>query len=253
MPTLLVGDKEIDCELLIFDKDGTIVDQKPVLLYLAKARFSSLARIIDAQVAEKWAEAVGVNLQIGEIDSEGPLAMAPTREEVLVAALIIYQCRRTGWDVAKELAEKAYEEADKAMTPPYGAVLLPGAFENLRALKAQSFKTALATTDSHKRAQESLNKLKIGRYFDVVLGADDVARGKPAPDMILKACKLTKCSPRDAVMVGDSRSDMLMGKNAGVKACIGVLSGQTSREKLEKAADVVVPSIASLQYKCLFR
>jgi len=253
MPTLLVGDKEIDCELLIFDKDGTIVDQKPVLLYLAKARFSSLARTIDAQVAEKWAEAVGVNLQNGKIDSEGPLALAPTHEEVLVAALIIYRCRQVGWDAAKQLAEKAYEEADKAMTPPYGAVLLRGAFETLRALKAQSFKTALATTDSHKRAQESLNTLKIGTCFDVVLGADDVARGKPAPDMILKACKLTKCSPRDAVMVGDSRSDMLMGKNAEVKACIGVLSGPTSREKIEKVADVVVPSIASLQYKCLFR
>jgi len=247
MPNLLVGDRQVNCKLLIFDKDGTIVDQKPVLLYLAKARFSSLTRLLDEHVAEKWAEAVGVNLQAEEIDSEGPLAVAPTREEVLVAALTIYQCRRVGWDAAKQLAEKAYEEADKAMTPPYGAVLLLGTLETLQALKAQGFKTALATTDSHRRAQESLNKLKINAYFDVVLGAEDVERGKPAPDMILKAFKLTRCSPRDAVMVGDSCTDMLMGKNAGVKVCIGVLSGPTSREKLERVADIVVPSVASLR------
>jgi len=247
MPNLLAGDREINCRLLIFDKDGTIVRQKPVLLYLAKARFSSLSRLISAQVAEKWAEAVGVNLRNGEIDSEGPLAMAPTREEVLVAALMIYQCRHAGWDAAKQLAEKAYEDADRAMTPPYGAVLLPGTLKNLQALKAQGFKTALATTDSHKRAQESLNELKIGAYFDVVLGADDVERGKPAPDMIWKACELTRCSPEDAAMVGDSPIDMLMGKNARVKVCIGVLSGPTSREKLEKIADIVVPSVASLR------
>jgi len=249
MPNLLVGDREINCKLLVFDKDGTIVEQKPVLLYLAKARFSSLTRLIGADVAEKWAEAVGVNLQTEEIDAEGPLAVAPTREEVLVAALVVYQCKRAGWDDAKQLAEKAYEEAEKTMTPPYGAVLLPSVLETLKALKARGFKTALATNDSHKRTQESLNELKINAYFDVVLGADDVERDKPAPDMILKACNLTKCSPRDAVMVGDSRSDMLMGKNAKVKSCIGVLSGPTSREKLERVADMVVPSVASLQYK----
>lgn len=246
MPNLLVGNREVNCKLLIFDKDGTIVEQKPVLLYLAKARFSSLTRLLGARVAEKWAEAVGVNLQTEEIDSEGPLAVAPTREEVLVAALIIYQCKRAGWDDAKQLAEKAYEEAEKAMTPPYGAVLLPGVLATLEALKARGFKTALATNDSHRRAQESLNELKIGAYFDVVLGADDVERNKPAPDIVLKACKLAKCLPRDAVMIGDSRSDMLMGKNAKVKACIGVLSGPTSREKLERVTDIVVPSVASL-------
>jgi len=247
MPILFVGNRKVDCKLLIFDKDGTIVEQKPVLLYLAKARFSSLTRLIDENVAEKWVKAVGVNLHTEKIDSEGPLAVAPTREEVLVAALIIYQYRHLGWDAAKQLAEKAYEEADKAMTPPYGAVLLPGVLEILQALKAQGFKTALATTDSHRRAQESLDKLNIGEYFDVVLGADDVEKGKPASDMIWKACELTRCSPEDAVMVGDSPADMLMGKNARVKVCIGVLSGPTSREKLARVADIIVPSVMSLR------
>jgi len=247
VPNLFIGSRQINCGLVIFDKDGTIVEQKPVLLYLAKARFSSLNRLLGVELAEKWAEAVGVNLRTGQIDNEGPLAVAPTREEVLVAAVVIYRCRYAGWDEAKKLAEKAYEEADRAMTPPYGAVLIPSTLEILQALKAQGFKTALATTDSHKRSQESLNKLKINVYFDVVLGADDVERGKPAPDMILKACELTRCSPKDAVLVGDSYTDMLMGKNAKVKACIGVLSGPTSREKLEKLADIVVPSVASLR------
>jgi len=246
MPDLLAADIEVDCELLIFDKDGTIVEQKPVLLYLAKARFSSLTHQMGVQVAEKWAQAVGVNLHNGEIDSEGPLATAPTREEVLVAASAIYQCEHVGWDAAKQLAEKAYEEADRVMSPPYGAILIPKALETLQTLKAQGFKTALATTDSHRRAQESLNKLKISEFFDVVLGADDVKRGKPASDMIWKICELTRCSPEDAAMVGDSCTDMLMGKNAGVKVCIGVLTGPTSRKKLEQVADIVIPSVASL-------
>jgi len=247
MPTLLADDREINCKLLIFDKDGTIVEQKPHLLYLAKARFSSLAKLIGAQVAEKWAKAVGVDLHAEEIDNDGPLAMAPTSEEVLVAALIIHESKSVGWDIAKELAEKAYREADKTMTPPFGAVLIRGTYEALQALKTRGFKMAIATTARQKRAKESLKKLKLDTHFKVVVGADDVAHGKPAPDMILKACTMTGCSPRDTVMIGDSHIDMMMGKNARVKACIGVLTGSDSREKLQKVADIVVPSVASLR------
>jgi len=247
MPTLFVDKRVINCKLLICDKDGTIVEQKPHLLYLAKARFASLTKLIDEQVAKKWAKAVGVDLNAEEIDNDGPLAMAPTSEEVLVAALVIFESKKVGWDTAKELAEKAYREADKTMTPPFGAVLIPGTFETLQALKTQGFKTAIATTARRKRAHESLKKLKLNAYFDVVVGADDVARGKPAPDMIFKACKMTGCSPRDAVMIGDSHIDMLMGKNAGVKACIGVLTGSDSRENLERVADIIVPSVMSLR------
>jgi len=246
MPVLLADDREVNCKLLIFDKDGTIVEQKPHLLYLAKARFASLTQLIGAQVAEEWAKAVGVDLQTEEIDNDGPLAMAPTLEETILTALIIYKSKSVGWDTAKELAEKAYKEADKTMTPPYGAVLIQGTSETIRALKAKGFKTAIATTARHERARASLKKLKLNAHLDIVVGADDVAQGKPAPDMILKACKMTGCSPRDAVMIGDSHVDMLMGKNAGVKACIGVLTGSDSREKLEKVADIVVPSVANL-------
>jgi phosphoglycolate phosphatase len=247
MPKLLVDDKIIDCTLVIFDKDGTLIEQKPVLLALAKARFKSLAHLVSRKVAEEWAKAVGINLRTEEIDNDGPLAVAPTREEVLVAAFVIYQCGCAGWDDAKKLAEKAYEEADKLMKPPYGAVLLIDVRKTLEALKGKGFKIALATTDSHKRAEESLNELGLTAFFDAVLGDDDVEHGKPAPDMILKACKLTRCLPKNAVMVGDSRSDMLMGKNAKVRACIGVLTGSTPKEKLEKIADIVAPSVADLR------
>jgi len=47
-------------------------------------------------------------------------------------------------------------------------------------------------------------------------------------------------------MVGDSVSDMKMGKTAGVKASIGVLTGVDGRKELCKFADVVVDSVASL-------
>jgi phosphoglycolate phosphatase len=132
------------------------------------------------------------------------------------------------------------------MKPPYGAVLIKNVKQALRKLKAEGFKMALATTDSHRRTQRALDYMGISRYFDAVIGDDDVENGKPAPDMILKACTLTGCLPSDTVIVGDSVGDVLMGRNAHVKACIGVLTGATSRERLKATADVVISSVAEL-------
>jgi len=39
---------------------------------------------------------------------------------------------------------------------------------------------------------------------------------------------------------------MVMGKNAKVKACIGVLTGITPKDKLEALADIIIPSVTSL-------
>ena len=64
-------------------------------------------------------------------------------------------------------------------------------------------------------------------YFDVVVGSDNVSRGKRAPDMVLEACKKAGLNPKDSIMIGDSRVDMVMRKNAKVRSCIGVLSGFT--------------------------
>jgi phosphoglycolate phosphatase len=249
MPQLQVSNKSIECKLIVFDKDGTLIEQKQVLLALAQARFESLAKLVNRKVAEEWAKTVGVNMRTQEIDFRGPLASAPTREEVLIAATIICQCEGEEWNHAKELAEEAYEKADKAMKPPYGAVLIKGVEQTLQKLMSDGFKIAVATTDSHKRTQRALDYVGIGRYFDVVIGDDDVENGKPAPDMILKACELTECLPSDAVMVGDSLGDVVMGRNAHVKACISVLTGATAKEKLEAVADVVIPSVADLQVK----
>ena len=249
MPTLQVDSKLIECKLIVFDKDGTLIEQKPVLIALAQARFQSLSKLVSTRVAKEWTKTVGIDMGTREIDYGGPLSFAPTREEVLITATIVRQCENVEWNHAKELAREAYEKADKAMKPPYGAVLIKGVEETLHKLKASGFKTALATTDSHKRAHRALDYVGISKYLDVIIGDDDVENGKPAPDMILKACELTECLASDTVMVGDSMGDTMMGRNAHVKACIGVVTGATSKEKLEAFADAVIPSVADLHVR----
>jgi len=241
-----VGNRTVDCKLVVFDKDGTLIDSRMVLLELAKARRKSVEKISGKEDAELWERIVGVDLKSGEIDNHGPLGTAPRHDEMLIAAVALYLKGRS-WDEAKQLAQKAYDDADESMRPPYGSVLLEGVADALMNLKNGGLVLAVASTDTHRRILESFKTLGIAGVFTVIVGPEDVANGKPAPDMILEILKKTGCRAGETIVVGDSISDMKMGRNAKVRACIGVLTGITSRLQLEENADFVIASVAQLR------
>ncbi|HVP92215.1 MAG TPA: HAD family hydrolase [Acidobacteriota bacterium] len=246
MARLIVGDKTIECKLIIFDKDGTLINQHLLLLELARARKNSIKKHVGKEVAELWEKAVGVDLKKDKIDHSGPLATAPRREELLVAATAFYSSGFS-WDEAKQVARMAYDYADSRMTAPYGSILLEGAAETLKRLKKHGFKLAIASTDTHKRTEESFKALKMFSLFDAIVGSDEVTDGKPSPDMIFEVLRRTNSKLHETVIVGDSVLDMQMGVNAKVKACVGVLTGFTSKKKLQQLTDVVISSIAELR------
>jgi phosphoglycolate phosphatase-like HAD superfamily hydrolase len=51
MPKLFVGNRVLDCGVVIFDKDGTLVDYQAVDLELAKARKNSIESLLGKDVA----------------------------------------------------------------------------------------------------------------------------------------------------------------------------------------------------------
>jgi phosphoglycolate phosphatase len=78
-----------------------------------------------------------------------------------------------------------------------------------------------------------------------VAGADSVSNAKPAPDMIYHICELLGKKPSDAVMIGDTMMDVIMGANAGVKLNIGIAE-IVSAEVLATKAHVVVNSMEDI-------
>jgi len=165
---------------------------------------------------------------------------------MLIAAAALYLKGRS-WDESRHLAQKAYDDADESMRPPYGSVLFEGVADALVNLKNSGLILAVASTDTHNRIIESFKALGIAGIFTLIVGPEDVANGKPAPDMILEILKKTGCRADETIMIGDSISDMKMGRNAGVKACIGVLTGITSGLQLRKHVDYVIASVALLK------
>jgi phosphoglycolate phosphatase-like HAD superfamily hydrolase len=89
----------------------------------------------------------------------------------------------------------------------------------------------------------------MGGLFDIILCAGEVNPAKPHPETIFTICKKLSVHPHEAVMVGDSVTDMMMGKKAGVALTIGILEGGvTPKEELEKVADLVVNSIREVKF-----
>ena len=97
--------------------------------------------------------------------------------------------------------------------------LFPQSHSILKKFKQQKMKIGLITNSSQFITSKILNHFKLKKYFDVIVTMDDVKRRKPAPDMILKACKMLKAKPKSTILVGDTKNDMIAGRRAG---CITV-------------------------------
>jgi HAD superfamily hydrolase (TIGR01509 family) len=133
-------------------------------------------------------------------------------------------------------------------------VILPGVVEFVMAV-SQKYPLAMASGALREEIQLMINAAGIAHYFDAVVAAEDVSRGKPAPDAYLKALeelnkkyKGRNIQPADCLVVEDSIHGLLSAKAAGMK-CVAVTTSY-SADALA-AADKVVPVLTAVRVKDL--
>ena len=85
-------------------------------------------------------------------------------------------------------------------------------------LKAKSVIMAIATTAPYKNVQFFLKSLKLSKkLFKVIVGEEDVKRGKPHPEIFLKVAEKLKVNPGKCLVFEDSKSGIKSAKSAGMK------------------------------------
>jgi len=112
---------------------------------------------------------------------------------------------------------------------------MPHAMETFWQLKEAGVKLALDTGFSRPIVDAILERLgwNGGGLLDATVASDEVARGRPHPDLILKAMVLTDVKEASRVAkVGDTPSDLQEGHAAGCGLVIGVANGTHTREQL---------------------
>ena len=113
----------------------------------------------------------------------------------------------------------------------------------------KKYKIALVSNSSHFTVNYSFPKSAL-KLFDAVVSFSDVAKGKPAPDMLLLAAKRLQVKPSECLMVGDSVVDVLASKAAGMwPVCVSSKFSASSKKDLQKLKPLlVVPDFKELSF-----
>jgi phosphoglycolate phosphatase len=238
MPKILINGKTLSSKLLLFDVDGTLVDDTPRYLSLGKARYDAFMKFASRKAAEEWARLSGVNPRIWTIDLEGPISKAPRRDDLAIAAGALY-LDGNSWYKARKLAETIYEKADEIQNKTYKPKLFEGVKEKLKELYDSGIILGIGTNGVTKITEEMLTRLEVKHLFSVIVGADLVEKGKPAPDIILLACQKTGFNVSDIIYVGDQPTDIEAAEKAGVLTSIIIENKNAQKWK--------VPSIKSVK------
>lgn len=118
-------------------------------------------------------------------------------------------------ELARERAEQMRTLTETDLRP------MPGLTPLLDALQARGDLLAVATSGTRSHIDRSLARFGLTSYFDAVVCIDDVARGKPHPDLILEALRRTGTAAEDAIMLEDAPRGVEAAHRAGV-FCIAV-------------------------------
>lgn len=91
--------------------------------------------------------------------------------------------------------------------------------EFLQVLKANGIKTGIASSNSAVLVEATLRANGVYEYFDSVHTANEVAKGKPSPDIYLLVAEDLQVKPENCLVFEDIVMGILAGKNAGMQTC----------------------------------
>jgi len=230
-------------ELVVFDKDGTLIEFDAMWGGWAEDLAANLERAAGIPVRKLLYEMLGIDPVSGRAQAGGSLAATPmARLRERTGALLV----TTG--LSERAAELALDEAWHAPDPVRLAHPIGDLGHLFGRLRASGRRVALATSDDREPTERTLSALGLTNAIDALVCADDGLPVKPEPDMMLHLCARLEVAPRRTAIVGDSVADLVMGRRAGAGLVVGVLTGVDDAQHLAAHADLVLGSIADLDF-----
>jgi beta-phosphoglucomutase-like phosphatase (HAD superfamily) len=120
--------------------------------------------------------------------------------------------------------------------------MMPGLVELLAALEKARIPKAIATSSGRKLTDACLTPFDLARRFQFVLTSEDIAHGKPHPEVYLTAARRFGVPPSRMLVLEDSQAGCRAGAAAG--AVVVAVPGEHSRRHDFSAASLVIDSLA---------
>lgn len=130
---------------------------------------------------------------------------------------------------------------DECSARPY-----PYAAEVLARLHGVGLKLAVVTNKKHDFAVDLLARAGLSAWIEVVVGGDACARAKPDPQPLHFACNSVQVDPARALMVGDSLTDVLAARAAGMPVVCVPYGYNEGRDPLTLPCDAFIDTLAEL-------
>lgn len=227
-------------DVVIFDKDGTLIDFHAMWGGWALELGRRLEAATRRPVAPDVFAAIGFDPSSGRVAASAPLAASTMAEiEQLVAAVLRRWCPSVA--AARRATEVAWLVPDPvALAKPLAD--LPALFG---ALRAGGRRIAVVTTDDRAPTDATLRALGVRDAVPAMVCGDDGFPMKPAPDAIFAICQALQTEPPRVAVVGDAPADLAMARAAGAGRVCAVLTGVGTAADLA-GADVVLRSVSDL-------
>ena len=205
----------MDKQLLIFDFDGTLIDSVPDLADATNAMLATLGKeTYSLDTIRNW---------VGNGSRMLVERALVGKVEVLEGELTVEEA-----DHAEQVFFEAYNNISGSKTVAY-----PDVDNGLKKLKAAGYTLALVTNKPIRFVPKILQSFGWQDLFVEVLGGDSLLVKKPDPAPLLHVCEALNVTPDQAVMIGDSKNDILAGQNANMDTLglsYGYNYGQDIRE-----------------------
>ena len=195
---------------LLFDMDGTIADTDEMILL----SYNEMYERYGHGKKKGWDEVMYFS---------GP----PLRETLLK-------------EFPDQDIEKMIQVFAEISDPYYDSTvkIFPHEIETLEYLHLKGYKMGVVTNKATYKADYVLKMLNIDKYFDVLIGREDVIKGKPSGEGILTAMDRLGYKKEETLYIGDNDIDYLTAKDAGVD-CMLVAWGPRELKLLDHTKYVI--------------
>jgi len=208
-------------EAVIFDLDGVLVDSE-IWWHEARNEWAAARGL-------RWTDAdsravMGANSRGWARIMRERLDLQPQSEPAIEAAIV-------------DLVVGRYHAE--------GAPLIPGAVEAVRRISKQ-LPAAVASSAHRKVIDAALEALDLASVLRIAVSSDEVAHGKPAPDVYLEAARRLDIEPAGCLVVEDSLNGVRAGRAAGMTVVLVPNTAVPPAPEARTLADLVLDRLDEL-------
>ena len=241
--------QHVDLKLVIFDKDGCLVDFEKTWMTGYREMVERVATEVgEPKLAKPLLKVVGWVEEEGKAPrvAQDGLLLHGTLSEISqiwieTQPLVAKHFGADGAFAITTIMEEVLKTSTVRDATPLGPVE-----ETLRTLRGVGVKTAVVTNDQESLATAQLAKLGWTELFDTVVGADSGHGAKPDPHGVRSCIEAAGCHSRQAIMLGDSEGDVTAGKRADCLFTVAIAPDGKDIDAGLAAAAFRIPHVGEL-------